>query len=159
MSTHATASRILLIQGANMAYLGQREPEIYGRTTAAELDAMLAAHAREHGAELEVLYTHVEGEAIGRIYEAVAQGADGLLMNPAGFAHAGYALRDCLRAVAPRLPYVEVHMSNIEARGITSVMAGAARGTIAGFGLRSYFMGLDALLAIVQDERARRGAA
>lgn len=158
MSTTRSA-RILLIQGANMAYLGQREPEIYGRTTAAELDAMLAAHAHERDADLEILYTHVEGEAIGHIYEAVAQGADGLLMNPAGFAHAGYALRDCLRAVAPRLAYVEVHMSNIEARGITSVMAGAARGTIAGFGVRSYVMGLDALLAIVQDERARRAAA
>jgi 3-dehydroquinate dehydratase II len=148
--------RVLLIQGANMAYLGQREPEIYGRTTAAELDAMLAAHAREHGVQLEILYTHVEGEAIGRIYQAVADGVSGLVMNPAGFAHAGYALRDCLRAVAPRLPYVEVHMSNIEARGITSVMAGAARGTIAGFGVRSYFMGFDALLEILRDERARQ---
>jgi 3-dehydroquinate dehydratase II len=156
MTNAGGSLRVLLVQGANMAYLGQREPEIYGRTTAAELDAMLAAHAREHGVQLEILYTHVEGEAIGRIYQAVADGVSGLVMNPAGFAHAGYALRDCLRAVAPRLPYVEVHMSNIEARGITSVMAGAARGTIAGFGVRSYFMGFDALLEILRDERARQ---
>jgi 3-dehydroquinate dehydratase II len=153
MSGTGRGPRILLVQGANMAYLGQREPEIYGRTTAAQLDAMLAAHARERGAQLDIFYTHVEGEAIGRIYQAVADGASGLVMNPAGFAHAGYALRDCLRAVAPRLPYVEVHMSNIEARGITSVMAGAARGTIAGFGVRSYVMGIDALLEILRDER------
>ena len=151
----AGGMRVLLVQGANMAYLGQREPEVYGRTTAAELDAMLAARARERGVQLDILYTHVEGEAIGRIYQAVADGVDGLVMNPAGFAQAGYAMRDCLRAVAPKLPYVEVHMSNIEARGIRSVMAEAARGTIAGFGVRSYSMGLDALLEIVRDERAR----
>jgi 3-dehydroquinate dehydratase II len=154
MTSAAGPTRVLLIQGANMAYLGQREPEIYGRTTAAELDAMLTTHASERGVQLDILYTHVEGDAIGRIYQAVADGASGLVMNPAGFAHAGYALRDCLRAVAPRLPYVEVHMSNIQARGIDSVMAEAARGTIAGFGVRSYTMGLDALLAIIDDGRA-----
>lgn len=146
--------KILLVQGANMSRLGKREPEIYGTTTAAQLDAMLAEHARERGVALDIFYTHVEGEAIGRIYEAVDAGCAGLLMNPAGFVHAGYALRDCLRAIP--IPYVEVHMSNIEARGIHSVMAGAARGTVAGFGIRSYFLGLDALVDVVRDEAARR---
>jgi 3-dehydroquinate dehydratase II len=143
--------KILLIQGANMAYLGKREPEIYGAITAAELDRMLQRHARERGFELEIHYTHVEGEAIARVYRAADEGVDGLLMNPAGFIHAGYALRDCLRSV--RFPYVEVHISNIDKRGLKSVTAESARGIIAGFGLLSYFMGLDALLGLIEDAK------
>ena len=147
--------KILLIQGANMAYLGKREPEIYGTTTAAELDQMLQRHARERGFELDIYYTHIEGEAIGRVYRAAEEGVDGLLMNPAGFIHAGYALRDCLRAM--RFPYVEVHMSNIDKRGLHSVTAETARGLIAGFGLNSYFMGLDALLVLTAHETPANG--
>jgi len=148
-------TRILLLQGANMAYLGQREPEIYGTTSAAELDQMLQQRAQERGIELQIFYTHIEGEAIGRIYQAVEAGTDGLLMNPAGFIHAGYALRDCLRAI--RIPYVEVHMTNIDKRGLKSVTAETARGVIAGFGVRSYFMGLDVLLELVEDDRRAKG--
>ena len=138
---------ILLLQGANMAYLGKREPVIYGTTSAAELDAMLRRHAKERGVKLEIHYTHIEGQAIERIYRAADEMIDGLLMNPAGFSYAGYALRDCLRSIP--FPYVEVHISNIERRGIKSVTAETARGVIAGFGLQSYVMGLDALLQII----------
>jgi 3-dehydroquinate dehydratase-2 len=148
-------TKILLVQGANMAYLGKREPEIYGTTTAAELDEMLMRHARERDIELEIYYTHIEGEAIARIYRAADEGVGGLLMNPAGFIHAGYALRDCLRSM--RFPCVEVHLSNIDKRGMKSVTAETARGIIAGFGLRSYFMGLDALLDLVKDEKPTKG--
>ena len=146
---------ILLVQGANMAYLGKREPEVYGTTTVVELDQMLQRHAQERGFGLEICYTHIEGEAIGRIYRAAEEGVDGLLMNPAGFVHAGYALRDCLRAL--RFPCVEVHMSNIDKRGIKSVTAEAARGVIAGFGLNSYTMGLDALLALIGEDKPAKG--
>lgn len=150
-------TRILLVQGANMAYLGNREPEIYGTTTAVQLDQMLQRHARKIGVDLDICYTHVEGEAIARIYRAADQRMDGLLMNPAGFSYAGYALRDCLRAI--RFPCVEVHMSNIDKRGIKSVTAEAARGVIAGFGVDSYIMGLDALLALIRDgAQGKRGA-
>ena len=107
---------ILLLQGANMAYLGKRQPEIYGTTPAAD------------------------------------ERIDGLLMNPAGFTYAGYALRDCLRSM--QFPCVEVHMTNIDKRGFKSVTAETARGVIAGFGLRSYLMGLDALLALIEDDKA-----
>lgn len=139
--------KILLIQGANMAYLGKREPEIYGTTTAAQLDEIVRKHARERGFQLDIYYTHIEGEAIGRIYQAADEEIDGMLMNPAGFTQAGYALRDCLRAV--KFPVVEVHMSNIDKRGIKSVTAEAAHGVIAGFGVNSYLMGLDALAAMI----------
>jgi len=136
--------RILMLQGANMAFLGRRQPELYGTTTAGELDALMQTLARERGVGLEVFYTHVEGEAIGRLYAAVDQGFAGVLMNPAGFLYAGYALRDCLRALP--IPCVEVHMTNIEARGMRSVTVEAAIGSVMGFGVDSYRLGLDALL-------------
>ena len=139
---------ILLIQGANMSFLGRREPEIYGRTTAAELDAMLLEHARANDYRLDIFYTNVEGEAIDRLYRAVDEGVQGLVMNPAGFNHAGYALRDCV--VAMPFPYVEVHMTNIEKRGIRSVLAPVAVGSVFGFGVASYRLGLDAMLGLLR---------
>lgn len=145
--------KLLLIQGANMEWLGRRQPEVYGTTTADELDAMLQDEAKRHGVELEIFYTNVEGEAITRIYQAVRDGIDGLMMNPAGFNYAGYALRDCLRGVED-LPYVEVHMSNIEARGIHSVPSSRADGMVTGLGLDSYFLGLDALIRLVKRRAA-----
>ncbi len=89
--------RILLLQGANMIHLGKREPEIYGTTTATELDEMLRNHARTNGCALDIFYTNLEGEAINRIYEAANGGVVGLVMNPAGFNYAEYALRDCVK--------------------------------------------------------------
>lgn len=151
-------TRILLIQGPNMAYLGRREPEIYGTTTAAELDAMLEAHAEGHGYALDIMYTHVEGEAIARIYQAVDDGTDVLVMNPAGMTYAGYAVRDCLKAVAPVLPYIEVHMSNLEKRGVRSIPGEAAVGVIAGLGATSYLLALDAALALAAERRAAPGS-
>lgn len=139
--------KILVLQGANMAALGKRQPEIYGTTTAAELDALMHAHAAPRGGRLDIFYTHIEGEAIGRVYQAMDDGTDGLLINPAGFLHAGYALRDCLRSFKP--PIVEVHMSNIDKRGMHSITAEAAHGIIAGFGLKSYLLGLDALADLI----------
>lgn len=139
-------ARVLLMQGANMAWLGRRQPELYGRDTAAELDARVEAHARRLGLSLDIFYTHVEGEAIGRLYEAVDAGLDGLVMNPAGFSRTGYALRDAIAGCAG-LPYVEVHVTNVEKRGIRSVLAEAAMGVIAGFGLDGYRLALDAMAA------------
>jgi 3-dehydroquinate dehydratase-2 len=142
--------KILVVQGANMAYLGKRQPEIYGTMTAAELDDIMHKHAGSRGYALELFYTDIEGEAIGRIYQAMDDGIDGLVINPAGFLHAGFALRDCLRSFKP--PLVEVHMSNIDKRGLHSVTAEAARGIVAGFGVRSYLMGLDAVAHMISEE-------
>jgi 3-dehydroquinate dehydratase-2 len=147
-----SAVKILVVQGANMAYLGKRQPEIYGTTTAAELDDMLHKHASSRGIALQIFYTHIEGEAIGRIYQALDDDIDGLVINPAGFLHTGYALRDCLRSCKP--PVVEVHMSNIDKRGLHSVTAEAAHGVVAGFGIRSYLMGLDAVADLIADQRS-----
>ena len=136
--------KILLIQGPNMSYLGRRQPELYGRTSAAELDAMLLEHAEAKGYELTIFYTHSESAAIERVYSAVEEGFAGLVMNPAAFLFAGHALRDCLRAVP--LPYIEVHMTNIEKRGLRSILAETGVGLIAGFGVQSYLLGLEAML-------------
>ena len=133
-----------------MSYLGRRQPELYGSTTAAELDQLLHEHARANAYDLEIFYTHIEGEAIARLYQAVDEGAEGLVMNPAGFLYAGYALRDCLRAVS--FPYIEVHMTNIEKRGIHSILADASVGMVAGLGLQSYFLGLDAMLSHLRSK-------
>ena len=93
-------TKILLVQGANLTFLGRREPAIYGTMTPAELDAKLQRHAGEHGYDLEIFYSNIEGEAINRIYRAVDEGFDGLVMNPAGFSYAGFALKDCLKGAA-----------------------------------------------------------
>jgi 3-dehydroquinate dehydratase II len=146
--------KILLVQGANLTFLGRREPAIYGTTTPAELDQMLQRHAKNRGYELEIFYTNLEGEAINRIYRAVDEGFDGLVMNPAGFTYAGYALKDCIKGAA--LPYVEVHISNIAKRNIHCVLSDAAEGMITGFGMHSYILGLDAMLEIL---RARKNSA
>jgi 3-dehydroquinate dehydratase-2 len=140
--------KILLVQGANMSYLGRREPELYGTTTAAELDAMLLKHAKANKYALDIFYTNIEGEAINRLYRAVDEGVQGLVMNPAGFNYAGYALRDCVRAMP--FPYVEVHMTNVEKRGIRPVIATEAVGSVFGFGVNSYLLGLDAMLGLLR---------
>lgn len=132
-----------------MTHLGKREPEIYGETTATELDAMLQDHAKARGYTLDIYYTNVEGDAINRIYQAADAGVDGLVMNPAGFNYAGYSLRDCVKGAG--LPYVEVHMTNIEKRGIPNVLASVATGVIFGFGVDSYILGLDAMLHILSE--------
>jgi len=143
-------TKLLVLQGPNMTYLGRRQPELYGTTTAAELDQLLNEHARTHAYDLEIFYTHLEGEAIARLYQAVDEGVEGLVMNPAGFLYAGYALRDCLRAVS--FPYIEVHMTNIEKRGIHSVLAETSVGMVAGLGLQSYFLGLEAMLSLLRSK-------
>jgi 3-dehydroquinate dehydratase-2 len=137
--------KLLLIQGANMEYLGRRQPELYGTTSAKELDAILRRRARELDVALDILYTNMEGEAVTAIYKADRANVDGILFNPAGFLHAGHALRDCLRSI--RAPAIEIHITNIEKRGFGSVTAEAAIGMIAGFGADSYVLALDAMVA------------
>jgi 3-dehydroquinate dehydratase II len=141
-------TKILLVQGANLTFLGRREPAIYGTTTAAELDAQLQSHARKHGYALDIFYSNIEGEAINRIYQAVDEGFDGLVMNPAGFTYAGFALKDCVKGAG--LPYVEVHISNIAKRSIHCVLSDVAEAFITGFETHSYILGIEAMLEILR---------
>ena len=99
-----------------------------------------------------IFYTNLEGAAISRIYQAVRDGVDGLVMNPAGFLYAGYAPKDCLKSIP--LPYIEVHMTNIDKREKTSVTAAESDGMITGLGVRSYVLALDAVAGVISDRRA-----
>jgi 3-dehydroquinate dehydratase-2 len=141
-------TRILLINGANMEWLGKREPEYYGTTTTDELDALLRDHAAAKGYDIDIVYTNHEGEALDRIYRGAREGMDGLVMNPAGFTFGSVALQHCIKAIKP-IPYVEVHMTQIEQRGLHSVIAEAAKGVVFGFGTQSYILGLDAMLHLI----------
>lgn len=127
-----------------MNYLGKRQPELYGRTTAAELDQMVREHAEQNGYELTIYYTNTEGAALDKIYEETADGMDGLIMNPAAWSFEGAAMRFCLMSVAK--PYVEVHIRNQYTMKHVSTLADLAVGVVQGFGVHSYILGLDALL-------------
>ena len=141
-------TKLLVLQGANMNWLGIREPDKYGSTTAAELDEMIRRHASEHGYEVEIFYTNLEGEAIDRLYKAHEEGVHAVVMNPGGFTYAGYALGDCMRGI--KVPVVEVHMTNHYARGLHSVSAAAARCVFMGLGAQVYIHGLDAALHLAR---------
>ncbi len=145
--------KILLLQGANLNYLGKREPEIYGTTTPEKLDTMLMKHAKAERYDLEIFYTNIEGEAINRIYKAADSGVNGLVMNPAGFTYTGYALRDCIKGAG--LPYVEVHISNIAKRNIHCVLSDISDGVIFGFGLYGYTLALEAMLNLLTARSKR----
>lgn len=140
--------RILLLQGANLNFLGIREPEKYGSTTAAELDAMLEDYAKAKGFDLDIFYTNSEAEMIDKLFSQHDVPSAVAVLNPGGFCYSGYALRDCMRAI--NLPVIEVHMTNHYARDIHSVTAEASAGVVMGLGIQTYFRAIDAALEMMR---------
>jgi 3-dehydroquinate dehydratase-2 len=139
--------RILVVHGPNLNLLGQREPEVYGQTTLADIDEALGEFAKSVGIELESFQSNAEHALIDRIHQAKEQGFDWILINPAAYTHTSIALRDALAGVA--LPFVEVHLSQVAAREPFrhhSMIADLAVGTISGFGAESYLLGLQAII-------------
>ena len=137
---------IAVLNGPNLNLLGQREPEVYGRTTLAEIEAMVRDAARSQGADLEWFQTNHEGALVDAV-QGLRGRADGALINAAALTHSSLALRDAVLAV--RIPFVELHLSNIFAREPErrhSVIADLAIGLVAGFGAQSYLLALQALV-------------
>lgn len=140
--------KVLVLNGPNLSRLGSREPEIYGSMNFEELKASVEGKAASLGLEVDVRQTDSESEIIGWLHEAVDLGAD-VVINPAAFTHYAYALRDAAALVTKggnRL--IEVHISNPHTREKfrhDSVLSGVATGVIAGFGVGSYLLALDAL--------------
>ena len=137
--------RILLLNGPNLALLGTREPEIYGRTTLADIVALVTEAAEKKGIALDAFQSDVEGELVAAIGRA--RGAyDGIILNPAAYTHTSVALHDAIKASG--VPTVEVHLSNVYAREgyrHESLTAGVCVGQICGFGPTGYLLALEAL--------------
>jgi 3-dehydroquinate dehydratase-2 len=139
---------ILVLHGPNLNLLGTREPGVYGTTTLGEVNAAIEAHAASRGVRVECRQSNHEGALIDAIQGAAGQGFAAIVINPGALTHYSYALRDAIAGVS--VPVVEAHLSNVHGREPfrhRSVTAGACRGQIAGFGVHSYTLGLDAALA------------
>ena len=136
-------ARLLLINGPNLGLLGQREPEIYGADTLADIESRLAQSAEQQGHDLLCYQSDAEHELVRRVHSARDEGVELILLNPAAFTHTSIALRDALLAVS--IPFIEIHLSNVAAREDfrhRSFFSDVALGTVAGFGVASYELAL-----------------
>lgn len=143
--------KILLIHGPNLNLLGQREPGVYGSLTMEQINDRLQAYAKQSGFELRTFQSNSEGGLIDAIHDAQIW-ASGIVINAGAYTHTSIALRDAISSVA--LPTVEVHLSNVHARESfrhNSYIAAVCLGTIAGFGWRSYLLGLEGLVAHLES--------
>lgn len=140
--------KILFLNGPNLNLLGQREPDIYGRTTLADIEAKVRERADRFKAEIDFRQSNIEGELVTWIQEAKGK-ADVIVLNAAAFTHTSVALRDAISAVG--LPAIEIHLSNVQAREEfrhTSLIAPVCRGLIAGFGANSYVLAVEAAVIV-----------
>jgi 3-dehydroquinate dehydratase-2 len=146
--------KILVLHGPNLNLFGRREPHIYGTTTLAQINDMLAKLAGELGVTLQTIQSNHEGALIDFLHEHI-DSAQGALVNPAGLTQHGVPLHDAIKAMP--FPVIEVHMSNLATREPWrhhSIISPAVKGTIQGFGPRSYLQGLRVVTDIAREAQA-----
>ena len=142
---------ILLINGPNLNLLGTREPEIYGNKTLSDIEKDLTKVAQKHSIKLECFQSNHEGEIVDKIQDSVAS-IQGILINAGAFTHTSISIRDDL--VGSKIPFVELHISNIfsrEAFRKESFLTDKAIGIISGFGISSYDLALDGIIKYLQN--------
>ena len=145
--------RILYLNGPNLNLLGQREPEVYGSTTLAQIEAEVRARAKKLKAKVDFRQSNQEGELVAWIQEARAK-FDVIVLNAAAYTHTSVALRDAIAAVG--VPTIEIHLSNVDAREEfrhKSLIAPVCKGQILGFGKNSYFLALEAAFSIKTGQK------
>lgn len=148
--------RILVIHGPNLNLLGQREPAVYGKVTLKRINDMIRKKAKERKVSVVFFQSNHEGEIVDAIGSA-SRTCSGLIINPAAYTHTSIAIRDALAAAG--LPVVEVHLSNIYAREEfrrKSLVSGVVKGAVFGFGAKSYILGLDALVDLIENTGSQR---
>lgn len=139
---------VLVINGPNLNSLGTREPEVYGSTTLAEIEAGLVARGEAAGLSVGTFQSNHEGAIVDRLHQARAEGVRFVIINPGAFTHTSIAIRDAFAAVA--IPFCEVHISNVHAREEFrrhSYLSDLAVGVMAGFGAQGYSLALDFVMA------------
>jgi 3-dehydroquinate dehydratase-2 len=145
--------KILVLHGPNLNLLGTREPATYGKVTLAEINSSLAILAEKAGSTLSSFQSNAEAELIEQVHDAIDEEIDFIIINPAAFTHTSIALRDALAAV--RIPFVEVHLSNIFAREAfrkESYFSDIAAGVISGLGVKGYELALQYALTSIRAE-------
>src|ERR1043165_4025549 len=140
--------KILFLNGPNLNLLGQREPEIYGKTTLADIEAKVQERGQKVSAAIEFRQSNVEGELVGWIQQAKGK-FDVIVLNAAAYTHTSIALRDAI--VATAVPTIEIHLSNVHAREEfrhKSLIAPVCCGQIIGFGANSYVLAVEAAVNV-----------
>jgi len=142
--------KILFLNGPNLNLLGTREPQVYGKTTLADIEGSVRKQATLKGTSVDFRQTNLEGELVSWV-QAAKGNFDAIVLNAAAYTHTSIALRDAISATG--VPTIEIHLSNIHAREKfrhKSLIAGVCRGQIAGFGANSYILGLEAAINIIE---------
>jgi len=148
------ATTVYVLNGPNLNLLGTREPEIYGRATLKDVEAMCRDAGKRHGFEIVFHQSNHEGALVDWIQDARAKGAGGIVINPAAYTHTSVAILDALLAAG--IPTVEVHISNVHARDAFrrhSYISPVAKAVICGFGVNGYVLAIDGLAALLQSSK------
>ncbi|SEN17907.1 3-dehydroquinate dehydratase [Nitrosomonas marina] len=143
------ADRILVIHGPNLNLLGMREPDIYGNETLLDINRKLAGIAKKEAADITFFQSNAESRLVDRIQEAMTDGTSFIIINPAAYTHTSIAMRDALAAT--RLPFIEIHLSNIFSRETFrhhSYFSDMALGVISGLGSKGYELALEYALTV-----------